>query len=105
LGGELPDQGVEGDNRTFKPSLWFHIVNRKKNISEGWTNMVNNDDDDNGAMMLLIFLINLWGNSIYIATGCGLEVQGSIPVIGKVFFCIPQSADRLWSSPSLLHYQ
>jgi hypothetical protein len=42
-------------------------------------------------------------SSVGIATVYGLDGQGSIPGKGKEFFSSPQSPDRLWGPPSLLH--
>jgi hypothetical protein len=37
-----------------------------------------------------------------IATGYGLDGQGSITSRGKICFCTPQRPDRVWGSPSHL---
>jgi hypothetical protein len=39
-------------------------------------------------------------SSVGIATGYGLDGQGSIPVSGKRFFSPPQLPDRLWAYPA-----
>jgi hypothetical protein len=52
---------------------------------------------------LLLSLSLFWSrdNSVVIATGYGLDGQGSIPGIAKFFFS-PQRQDWLWSLPSRL---
>jgi hypothetical protein len=58
---------------------------------------------------LYVFLISpiharFRNSSVGIATGHGLDGQGSIPGSGKRFFPSPQRSDRLWGSHSLISH-